>query len=100
MKKEDINMLKLKKKLIYIKKNEIKSILLKSFVQNNKIPPVYKSFAAFKLLKRKINNYKFKHICLVNNKSTSVYNVTFTSKFHIKNLMIQNKAQNLKLNSW
>jgi hypothetical protein len=26
--------------------------------------------------------------------------LTFTSKFHIKNLMIQNKAQNLRINSW
>ena len=100
MKKEDINILKLKKKLIYKKKNEIKSNILKSLTQNNKIPPVYKSFAAHKLSKRKITSYKFKHICLVNNRSTSVYNLTFTSKFHIKNLMIQNKAQNLRINSW
>jgi len=99
MRKEDINLLKLKKKLIYKKKNEIKSILLKSIEQNNKIPPVYKSLASYKLLTRKILNYKFKHVCLVNNKSSSVYNTTFTSKFHFKNLMIQNKSQNLRINS-
>jgi hypothetical protein len=100
MKKEDITMLKLKKKLIYKKKNEVKSNLLKSFIQNNKIPPIYKSFAAKILLKRKVKNYKFKHICLRNNRSSSVYNSTFMSKFGFKNLMLNNKAQNLKINSW
>jgi hypothetical protein len=100
MRKEDINMLKLKKKNIYKKNQEVKSLILKSIVQNSKLHPAYKNYAFFMLAKRKKNFYKFKHICLKNNKSASVYNSMYLSKYAIKELMINGSAQNLKINSW
>lgn len=100
MRKEDINMLKLKKKNIYRKNNEVKTLILKSVVQNNKLAPVYKNYAFYILSKRIKNMYKFKHICLKNNKSSSVYNNTYLSKYALKALLINGSAQNLKINSW
>jgi hypothetical protein len=99
MKREDIKLLKLKKKLIYLKKNEIKSNLLKSIIQNNKVLNIYKSYAGLLLNKRKLNMYKFKHVCLKNHKNSSVYNNSFLSKYGVKNLLINNKMQNIKINS-
>lgn len=100
MKKEDINILKIKKKLIYLKKNEVKTILLKSIIQNNKIPNIYKSYAQSVIGTRKLSCLRFKHICLKNNKSSSVYNSVYLSKYGFKNLLLNATAQNIKLNSW
>lgn len=99
MKKEDINILKIKKKLIYLKKNEVKTILLKSIIQNNKIPNIYKSYAQSVIGTRKLSCLRFKHICLKNNKSSSVYNSVYLSKYGFKNLLLNTTAQNIKLNS-
>jgi len=100
MRREDIKLLKLKKKLIYLKKNEIKTNLLKSIIQNNKVLNIYKSYAGLLLNKRKINMYKFKHVCLKNHKNSSVNNNSFLSKYGVKNLLKNNKMQNIKINSW
>ena len=64
MSNEDINLIKLKIKLDYQKKQELKSQILKSIVQNKKVIPTYRLYAFFLLKKRKNINYKFKHICL------------------------------------
>ena len=100
MKTAELKILKLKQKLLYQKKNEIKYKILKSVLQCNKIIPVYQNYAKLLLSKRKINFLKFKHICLKNNRGSSVYNSFFLSKYCIKNLMLDNKAQNIKINSW
>lgn len=44
--------------------------------------------------------YKFKHICLKNNKSSAVYNNTYLSKYALKNSLLDGSAQNIKINSW
>jgi len=100
MKTSELNILKLKQKLTYQKKNEIKYKILKSIIQCNKITPIYQNYARLLLSKRKISFLKFKHICLKNNRGSSVYNDFFLSKYCIKNLMLKNTAQNIKLNSW
>lgn len=99
MKKEDINILKLKKKTYYKKKNELKFQLLKSILKNQKIPQIYQNYAFYLLSKRKINFFKFKHICLTNNKASSVENSTYVSKYALKNLLLSNKSQNIRINS-
>lgn len=100
MRKEDLNMIKLKKKINFKKKNELKRTILKSIIQNRKVSCVYQSYANFLICKQKNNFYKFKHICLKNNKSSSVSNRFYLSKYVIKNYLTFNKAQNCKLNSW
>lgn len=96
----DINILKLRLKNEYQKKQEIKTQILKSIVQNKKIKPIYRAYAHIILQRRKINAYKFKHICLKNNRNSSVYNNFYLSRFVLKNLALSNKLQNVKLNSW
>jgi len=100
MRKEDLNMIKLKKKINIKKKNEVKVIILKSILQNRKITPVYQTYASYILNKRKLIAYKFKHICLKNNKNSSVNNSFYVSKYVLKNYLTYGKAQNCKLNSW
>ncbi len=99
MKTSELKILKLKQKLFYQKKNEIKTKILKSITQCNKIEPIYQNYANQLLSKRKINFYKIKHICLKTNRGSGVYNSFFLSKFSIKNLMLDNKVQNIKLKS-
>jgi len=96
----DINILKLKKKTNYKKKNEVKTMILKSIVHNRKISSTYQRYAAYTLSKKNITNYKFKHMCLKNNKRSSVYNSFYLSKYAIKNYLLDNKLQNIRLNSW
>jgi len=100
MRKEDINILKLKLKNNYIKKNEVKTYILKSIVQNRKLPPIYQNYASMLLARRSIKMYKFKHICLKNNKASSVYNSFYLSKYALKESMYDNKTQALRINSW
>lgn len=95
-----INLLKLKLKNEYKKKQEIKTQILKSIVQNKKIKPAYRAYASLVLQKRKKSAYKFKHVCLKNNRSSSVHNNFYLSRFVLKNLALRNKLQNVKLNSW
>jgi len=96
----DVNILKLKKKINYKKKNEVKTMILRSIVQNRKISPTYQKYASYILSKGNITNYKFKHMCLKNNKRSSVYNSFYLSKYAIKNYLLDNKLQNIKINSW
>ena len=100
MNKEELNIIKIKIKLSYIKKQEIKTQIIKSIFKSKKITPTTRVYAHYLLNKRKINKYKYKHICLKNKKKASVFNKLFLSKYSIKNLIIENKIQNLKLDTW
>jgi len=96
----DINILKLKLKLDYIKKQEIKLQLLKSIIQNKKIKLSIRYYAKILFMKRKNNFFKFKHICLKNNRNAAVFNNFYFSRHIIKDFAIENKLQNIKINSW
>lgn len=100
MRKEDINIIKIKKKINLKKKHELKFLLLKSILQNRKIKPVYKTYASYLIGKNKNNFYKFKNICLKNNKYSSVSNSLYVSKYVTKQYLTFNKVQNCKINSW
>lgn len=99
MRKEDINILKLKKKNNWSLKNEIKLKLLKGITCNQNIKKIYRNFAFYKLSQKSINR-KFKHICLKNNKTSSINNNFYVSKYQVKFMLSSNKAQNITLNSW
>lgn len=100
MRKEDINMIKIKKKINWRKKNEVKRKILTSISKNRNIAPIYQNYAAYTIGKQKNNFYKFKHICLKNNKYSSVSNRFYVCKYVIKNYLTYNKAQNCRINSW
>ena len=90
----------MKKKLNYMKKQEIKVQILKSIVRNKKISPNLRIYANKLLEKRNLAKYKYKHICLKNNKRSSVSNKFFFSKYVIKKCAISNDLQNVKIDSW
>jgi len=60
----------------------------------------YTNYGTFLLSKKNINSLKFKHLCLKNNKYSSVNNSFYVSKYVLKDLLTNNKAQNCKVNSW
>ena len=95
-----LNLIKLKSKNNYKKRQEIKTQILKSITQNKKIKPVYRSYANIMLQKRVLNKYKFKHVCLNNNRHAAVFNKFYLSRHFLKNLALENKLQNIKLNNW
>jgi len=100
MQKKDINIYKIKKK-IYTKKNyEIKYRILKSLIQNMQSGKIYTNYSNFLLCKSYTNINKFKHICIKNNKYSSVNNTFYVSKYALKNYITDNKSQNCKINSW
>ncbi len=100
MKNEDIRIILIKKKLNYLKKQEIKVQILKSIVRNKKISPYLRIYSNKLLEKRNLTKYKYKHICLKNNKRSSVSNKFFFSKYAIKKCTILNDLQNVKIDSW
>jgi hypothetical protein len=100
MQKKDINIYKIKKKIITKKNCEIKFRILKSLIQNMQISKVYSNYCSFLLCKNHNNINKFKHICIKNNKYSSVSNTFYMSKYIIKDYITKNKAQNCKVNSW
>lgn len=100
MKNEDLNIIIIKKKLCYIKKQEIKVQILKSIVRNKKLSPVLRIYSNKLLEKRNLSLYQYKHICLKHNKNSSVSNKFFFSKFAIKKYAMFNNLQNVKIDSW
>jgi len=98
MRKEDINILKLKKKNNLTKKNEIKISLLRGLVNNRCLPKTYRNFAFYKL-SLKVLPRKFHHVCLKHNKAAAVNNKFYVSKYRLKRLISSNKAQNISINS-
>jgi len=100
MKNEDIRIILIKKKLNYLKNQEIKVQILKSIVRNKKIKPDLRIYSNKLLEKRNLSKYKSKHICLTNNKRSSVSNKFFFSKYGVKKCAILNDLQNVKIDSW
>lgn len=79
--------------------NETKNILLRSIVNNRNIPKVYRNLALYKLSLKNLPK-KFRHVCLKNNKTSSVNHKFYLCKYRLKYLLTYNKAQNIVLNSW
>lgn len=100
MQKKDINMYKINKKINLKKNNEIKNRILKSLIQNMQSNKNYINYCSFLLTKNNNNINKFKHLCLKNNKYSSVNNTFYMSKYIIKDYITKNKAQNCRVNSW
>ena len=100
MQKKDINIIKIKKKISFQKYNEIKNNILKSLIQNKQTHITCRNYSSFLLGKRKNSFYKFKHLCIKNNRYSSVNNTFYTCKYVIKDYITFNKAQNCRINSW
>lgn len=100
MQKKDINIIKIKKKINLQRYNEIKNNILLSLTQNKQTNLIYRNYASFLLKKKKNNFYKFKHLCIKNNRYSAINNSFYVCKYVIKDYVSYNKAQNYKINSW
>jgi len=96
------NILKIHKEMFLQKifiKNEIKTIILKSIIQNNNVKPIYRANALYKLSKltKKMGISKHNNICLKSGRSKGVYKLTNFSRHYMRKLFVQNNLQNIKI---
>jgi len=100
MKNNIINIKKeLIKKKIYIKK-EIKSIILKSIINNKNLNPIIRANALYKISKyiNKTTIAKQKNnVCLKTGRIGGVYTITNLSRHYMKNMFYKNELQNIKI---
>lgn len=100
------NILNIKKEYIKRKKflkNEIKTIILKSIINNQNIKPIIRANASYKLSKFIQNSTISKqknNICLKTGRIGGVYKLTNFSRHYIKKLFDRNDLQNLKIKNW
>jgi len=100
-------------KLINIKKNnikkkkflkkELKTIILKSLIQNNNLKPIIRSNAFYKLSRLKKTHSISKqnnNLCLYSGKIKSTFNKFKMSRHFIKKFCSNNTLQNNKLMNW
>jgi ribosomal protein S14 len=100
-------------KIINIKKNnikkkkflkkEIKTIILKSLIQNNNLKPLIRANAFYKLSRLKYINSISKqnnNLCLYSGKIKSTFNKFKMSRHFIKKFCSNNALQNNKLVNW
>lgn len=91
----------LKKKLF--NKNEIKSIILKSILQNRSAKPIIRVKASRKLQNKSKLHFLSKqknNICLKTGRIKGVYKQFNLTRHYIKFLGINNNLQNIKIASW
>lgn len=89
-------------KKIYFLKNEIKSILLKSIIQDKSVKPITRSYCIYKLLKlKKKSRISFqKNVCLMLSKYRAVYSKFGFKRHTIKKLNTSGELTNLKNLGW
>ena len=100
------NILNIKKELIKKKKflkNEIKTIILKSIINNQNTTPIIRANANYKLskfLKNSTISKQKNNICLKTGRIGGVYKLTNFSRHYIKKLFDKNDLQNIKIKNW
>jgi len=83
-------------------KNEIKKIILKSIIYNQKITPQVRAYAQLKqeFLKKQISITKHYNTCLETGKNKAIINKFNRSRQIVKNKGINNLLTNTKIKSW
>jgi hypothetical protein len=100
------NILNIKKEYIKKKKflkNEIKTIILKSIINNQNIKPIIRANATYKISKFLYNSSISKqknNICLKSGRIGGVYKLTNYSRHYMKKLFDKNNLQNIKIKNW
>jgi len=98
--RKKINILKSKYKLIYIYKNKLKSIILKSNFFNRNINVLNRSYSYLILNNSKILNKKYHKICKFNGFRKNVNKLFGIGRHELNRKAILGQLQNISVNSW
>lgn len=94
------NILKCKYKKIYILKNKIKNIILKSIFYNRNIKTIYRSYSYLILNNEKILNKKYHKICRFSGYRKNVNKILSIGRHETNRKGILGQLQNISVNSW
>jgi len=94
------NILKTKYKCIYICKNKIKNIILKSIFFNRNIKIINRAYAYLLLNNNKILNNKYHKICKFSGYRKNVNKIIGIGRHELNRKAILGQLQNVSVNSW
>lgn len=94
------NILKCKYKKIYIYKNKIKNIILKSIFYNRNIKTIYRAYIYILINNEKILNKKYQKICKFSGYRKNVNKILGIGRHEINKKGILGQLQNISINSW
>lgn len=95
-----INILKSKYKVIYVYKNKLKNIILKSIFYNRNIITLKRSYAYLLLNSNKLINKKYHKICKFNGFRKNVNKLFGIGRHELNRKAILGQLQNVSVNSW
>lgn len=94
------NILKCKYKKIYIYKNKIKNLILKSIFYNRNIKTIVRAYSYIVLNNEKILNKRFHKMCKFNGYRKNVNKLLSMGRHEINKKGILGQLQNISVNSW
>lgn len=95
-----INILKSKYKLIYIYKNKLKNLILKSIFYNRNYKTLNRSYSYLLLNNSKLLNKKYQKICKFNGFRRNVNKHLGLGRHELNRKGILGQLQNVSVNSW
>lgn len=100
LRRKKINLLQSKYKIIYIYKNKIKNIILKSMFYNRNLKIVSRSYAYLHLINNKLINKKYHKICKFTGFRKNVNKLFSIGRHELNRKAILGELQNISVNSW
>lgn len=94
------NTLKSKYKLIYIYKNKLKNIILKSIFYNRNLNTLNRAYAYLIINNNKILNKKYHKICKFSGFRKNVNKLFGIGRHELNRKAILGQLQNISVNSW
>lgn len=98
--KRRANILKNKYKLIYIYKNKLKNIILKSIFYNRNIKTLDRACAYLVINNNKLLNKKYYKICKFSGFRKNVNKILGMGRHELNRKAILGQLQNVSVNSW
>ena len=95
-----LGVLKSKYKIIYIYRNRLKNIILKSVFYNRNLKVLLRSYAYLLLNNNKILNKKYHKICKFNGFRKNVNKLFGIGRHELNRKAILGQLQNISVNSW
>jgi hypothetical protein len=99
LRRKKLNLLKSKYKLIYIYKNKIKNLILKSMFNNRNITIIYRAYAYLHIINNKTINQKYHKICKFTGFRKNVNKLFSIGRHELNRKAILGELQNISVNS-
>jgi len=98
--RKKINILKSKYKIIYIYRNKLKDIILKSIFYNRNLKTINRAYAYLIINNSKLINKKYNKICKFNGFRRNVNKLLGIGRHELNRKAILGQLQNVSVNSW